>query len=67
MAIVLYENGDMSEPLEREDFSVFVDEETGESTLIIPSIAINLSCEGYCDTLVKWIFRDIAMAERLGS
>jgi len=53
--------------LTREDFTVVVSETTGKCTLVIPRIAVELSCEGYCDTLADWIFRDIDMGEGLGS
>ena len=53
--------------LERDDFTVEVDETTGRATLFFPIIRVELSGEGSADTLVTWILRDIDMAERLGT
>ena len=63
MATVLFDDEDISEPASREDFSVIVDAGTGKCTLIIPSMAVDLSCEGNADTLVGWVLRDIDIAE----
>jgi len=63
MATVLFDDGDISEPASSEDFSVIVDTGTGKCTLIIPHMAVDLSCEAYADTLVRWVLKDIEMAE----
>jgi len=67
MAAVVYADGNLSFPLGPEDFSVLENKTTGKFELLIPCMAVELSCEGYADTLVKWILRDIETAERLGS
>ena len=65
MAQIVYADGNVSFPLDADAFSVFVNKETGKCELLIPCMEVELSCEGYADTLVKWILRDIDTAERL--
>lgn len=64
MAYVALENSEVS-ALTREDFTVIANEETGRYTLVIPRIAVELSCEAYCDGLAGWILEDIDISEKL--
>lgn len=62
MAYALHLYGD-AEKLDRENFIVIYSELTGRHTLLIPAIAVEMSCEGYCDILARCILRDIETAE----
>lgn len=64
MAYVLPPDGEVFN-LAREDFTVLRNEDTGRYELVNTNIAVELSCESYCDALVDWIFRDIEVAEAL--